>query len=83
MVRIDAGARPMTDQPPPDRRRESEPPIDEGAFGGSAAENGGLYDDEGATVADTRGDPMSIDEEGRQPRDADEAGAGETPESDQ
>jgi hypothetical protein len=68
----------MTDEPPPDRRPESEP-IDEGAFGGSAAETGGLYDDEGATVADTRGDPMSIDEEGRQPGDAEEAGAGKTP----
>jgi hypothetical protein len=69
----------MTDQPPPDRRSEPEPPVDEGAFGGSAAETGGLYDDEGATVADTRGDPMSIDEEGRQPGDAEGAGAGETP----
>jgi hypothetical protein len=28
----------MTDQPMPDRRRESKPPIDEGGFGGSAAE---------------------------------------------
>ena len=69
----------MTDQPPPDRRRESESRIDEGAFGGSAAETGGLYDDEGATIADTKGDPMSIDEEARQPGDAEEAGAGESP----
>jgi hypothetical protein len=68
----------MTDQPPPDRRRESEPPIDEGAFGGSAAETGGLYDDEGATIADTKGDPMSIDEEGRQPGDAENRDSDET-----
>jgi hypothetical protein len=72
----------MTDQPPPERRRESEPPVDEGSFGGSAAETGGLYDDEGATVADTKGDPMSIDEEGRQPGDAEEPGVEEPPPSD-
>ncbi len=71
----------MTDQPPPDRRREPEPPIDEEAFGGSAAETGGLYDDEGATIANRSGDPMSIDEEGRQPGDLDEPGGGESHES--
>ena len=38
-------------------------PIDESTYGGSASETGGLYDDEGATVANPEGDTMSEAEE--------------------
>ena len=39
------------------------PPIDESTYGGSAAETGGLYDDEGPTIANPEGDTMSNEEE--------------------
>lgn len=45
-----------------ERGREN-PPIDESTYGGSAAETGGLYDDEGPTSANPEGDTMSNEEE--------------------
>ena len=47
----------MTDEPL--TRAPTPKPIDESTYGGSAAETGGLYDDEGATVANPEGDTMS------------------------
>ena len=50
-----------------DERQSNAPaprPIDDSTYGGSAAETGGLYDDEGATIANPEGDTMSdADEE--------------------
>lgn len=50
-----------------DERQSEAPtpkPIDESTYGGSAAETGGLYDDDGATIANPEGDTMSnADEE--------------------
>jgi hypothetical protein len=61
----------MTDEP---RRDEQErAPIDEESYGGSAAESGGLYNDDGPTVANPAGDTMGT---------ADEAEPGEEPASD-
>ena len=39
------------------------PPIDESTYGGSSAETGGLYQDEGPTTANEQGDTMSEREE--------------------
>jgi hypothetical protein len=47
-----------------ERERESDnPPIDESTYGGSSAETGGLYQDEGPTTANEQGDTMSEREE--------------------
>lgn len=50
-----------------DRSRERDnrpnPPIDESTYGGSTAETGGLYDDEGATITNPAGKTMFEEEE--------------------
>jgi hypothetical protein len=54
----------MTDE----RRAPSSPkPIDESTYGGSAAETGGLYDDEGPTIANPEGDTVAVDDFEDQP----------------
>ena len=51
--------------------REREPlepqPIDESAYGGSASETGGLYHQDGPTIANLGGDTMSEREEDDDP----------------
>jgi hypothetical protein len=42
-------------------------PIDESTYGGSASETGGLYHQDGPTVANSEGDTMSIREEEADP----------------
>jgi hypothetical protein len=52
--------------------RESTPqPIDESTYGGSASETGGLYAEDGPTIANPEGDTMSEEEEldGRSPEE--------------
>jgi hypothetical protein len=51
----------MTDERRPDDLTPK--PIDESTYGGSSSETGGLYDDEGPTMANPEGDTMSEDEE--------------------
>lgn len=62
----------MTDERRTDHAQPDEP-IDEESYGGSAAESGGLYDADGPTAANVRGDTMGT---------ADEAEPGDEPESD-
>ncbi len=50
----------MTDT---ERDLPENPPIDEFTYGGSSAETGGLYNDDGPTIANTEGDTMSEEEE--------------------
>ena len=38
-------------------------PIDESTYAGSASETGGLYDEDGPTMANPTGDTMSEEEE--------------------
>ena len=51
--------------------REREPlepqPIDESTYGGSASETGGLYQQDGPTIANLGGDTMSEREEDEDP----------------
>ena len=63
----------MTNQKPRSAREEPGEPIDEPAFGGSAAETGGLYNEDGPTAVNVEGDTMGT---------RDEAEPGEEPESD-
>ena len=50
----------MTDQ---ERDQTENPPIDESTYGGSASETGGLYNQDGPTIANPTGDTMSEEEE--------------------
>lgn len=61
----------MTEHDEPRDRRTR--PVDEPAFGGSASETGGLYDQDGPTAVNVEGDTMGT---------RDEAEPGEEPESD-
>ena len=49
----------MTDE----RDRDQNPPIDESTYGASSAESGGLYNQDGPTMANPEGDTMSDAEE--------------------
>jgi len=74
-----SGTPPATSKGMTDQRRPGEhdgdpaEPIDEAAYGGSAAESGGDYDADGPTVANVAGDTMGT---------ADESEPGDEPESD-
>ena len=46
-----------------ERDQPHNPPIDESTYAGSASETGGLYDEDGPTVANPEGDTMSEEEE--------------------
>ncbi len=46
-----------------ERDQDTNAPIDESTYAGSASETGGLYDEAGPTVANREGDTMSEEEE--------------------
>ena len=50
-----------------ERDQNERPVIDESTYGGSASETGGLYQDDGPTIANARGDTMSEREEDDDP----------------
>jgi len=46
------------------RQNPPNPPIDESTYGASSSESGGLYNQDGPTIANPEGDTMSEREEG-------------------
>ncbi len=50
-----------------EREQNQRPIVDESTYGGSASETGGLYQEDGPTIANAQGDTMSEREEDGDP----------------